>query len=107
MHILGVRSGERWMLRNFGGNLRKFVFEPLNDITEIQVKSTISDALARWEPRISLAGSGFGVTTEIIPQKKQLIITTTYRILRANTIDNLVLLGDWDTQTIVEKLNAM
>ena len=46
------RAGERLRLPEFGGGLRRFLFEPNTTATRRQIKDRIGKALARWEPRI-------------------------------------------------------
>jgi hypothetical protein len=52
--ILMTDPGERIMLAEFGGGLRRFLFEPNTAATHRAIQDTITRAIARWEPRVSL-----------------------------------------------------
>jgi phage baseplate assembly protein W len=53
--ILLTNTGERVMLGDFGGSLGRFLFEPNTPATHRAIEQSITQALARWEPRITLA----------------------------------------------------
>jgi uncharacterized protein len=52
--ILLTETRERLRLPEFGGGLRRFLFEPNNPSTHHLLEDTIETALNRWEPRINL-----------------------------------------------------
>ncbi len=52
--ILDTEPGERIMLPGFGCGLRRYLMEPNTLTTRTAMREDISDALSRWEPRISL-----------------------------------------------------
>jgi phage baseplate assembly protein W len=52
--ILLTERGERPMLPEFGGGLRKFLFEPNSTATHRAIEHTVRAALIDWEPRIDL-----------------------------------------------------
>ena len=52
--ILLTAQGERVMLREFGGGLREFVFEPNGPATWSRIEDTVRRALVDWEPRITV-----------------------------------------------------
>ncbi len=51
--ILDTEPGERVMLPDFGCGLRRFLMQPNNAATRADIERTVSDALRRWEPRIT------------------------------------------------------
>ena len=53
-NILMTNKGERLMMPDYGGDIRRFLFEPLDYGTGFQIKSNIRDTLERFEPRISV-----------------------------------------------------
>jgi phage baseplate assembly protein W len=53
--ILMTDPGERVMLPDFGGGLRRFLFEPNILATHRGIEEAITRALARWEPRVTLS----------------------------------------------------
>ena len=52
--ILLTERGERPMLPQFGGGLRRFLFEPNSPPTRFEIARTVRAALIDWEPRISV-----------------------------------------------------
>ena len=54
--ILSTRPGERQMLPEFGCRLHELLFAPNNRVTSALVAHHVTEALERWEPRISVEG---------------------------------------------------
>jgi phage baseplate assembly protein W len=52
--ILMTEPGERIMRPTFGAGLRRFLFEPNVPATHRLIEERITNALARWEPRITV-----------------------------------------------------
>jgi phage baseplate assembly protein W len=52
--ILGTQYGERLMRPDFGANLKSLAFAPNNATTASLASYYVSEALARWEPRIEV-----------------------------------------------------
>jgi len=52
--LLLTEPGERVMLPEFGTPLRKYFFEPNDPSVISQVRQTIADSIAVWEPRIAV-----------------------------------------------------
>ena len=52
-NILGTEPGERVMYPTFGCPLSKYLFEPLDPITMISLKTTIENAITKFEDRIT------------------------------------------------------
>jgi phage baseplate assembly protein W len=52
--ILQTEERERLNLPDFGGGLRRYLFEPNTVTTRFQIQERISRALLSWEPRISV-----------------------------------------------------
>lgn len=51
-YILNTRKGERVMLPDFGSNLHRLLFEPIDPQTALDIEIEIRDAIERWEPRV-------------------------------------------------------
>ena len=51
-NILSTEPGERAMNPNFGCELSKYLFEPLDVVTAVSIKYTIENAIRKFEPRI-------------------------------------------------------
>ena len=52
--ILTTRKGERVMLRNFGSNLHKLIFEPNDEFLNELVRIEVEEAIREWEPRVEI-----------------------------------------------------
>ena len=52
--ILETMPGERVMRPEFGCQVKELLFSPRNAATETALISYVDEALARWEPRISV-----------------------------------------------------
>ncbi len=52
--ILMTQAGERVMRENFGCCLRQYLFEPNTVTTRQRIQNSIDQAIARWEPRVSV-----------------------------------------------------
>jgi phage baseplate assembly protein W len=85
--IIGTALGERVMRPDFGGGLKRLVFEPVNTTTMALVKHQVEQALIDWEPRIDL--DDIRVTTDPAT-RNLLLIEVDYRVRATNTFYNLV-----------------
>lgn len=52
--ILLTEPSERLMREGFGCGLRRFLFEPNTATTRQLIRERITEAIQRWEPRVSL-----------------------------------------------------
>jgi phage baseplate assembly protein W len=87
MIILGTKKGERVMRPDFGCGINNFVFESINSLVLGQIKSSIVEALTRYEPRIELidiAISDKGMNNGILD------INISYIVISTNNRFNLV-----------------
>ena len=85
--ILGTAQGERLMLPEFGCGIHDLVFEPNTVTLRAELATEVTQALARWEPRIDVLD--VQVTTR--PQERNhLDIRIDYEIRALNSVDNLV-----------------
>jgi len=83
--ILLTRKGERLMLPEFGTNLRRYLFEPLNQTIREIIRTEIINTLYEWENRIKDIDAEFA-NTEI---DGNLCVTVSYTITGLNTRDNI------------------
>nr|WP_218008056.1 GPW/gp25 family protein [Herbidospora sakaeratensis] len=74
--ILGTRPGERVMRPDFGCELHSLAFAPNTPATANLARHYVESALARWEPRIEVAG--VNVANDL--RAGSLVITVGYRI---------------------------
>ncbi len=85
--ILATAKGERVMQPNFGCGIHNFVFATLSMATMGLVKSSVRDALIRWEQRIDLDEVKVSADRGNIGK---LLIEINYRVRKTNTEFNLV-----------------
>lgn len=52
--ILSTPVGSRVMRRDFGSDLPRLIDAPVNGETIVDLYAAVADALAKWEPRITL-----------------------------------------------------
>lgn len=83
--IMGTAKGERVMRPEFGCDLHSMVFSVINTSTLTVVRTSVREALARWEPRIDVLGVSASADTAGVLQ-----ISVEYRVRRTNTEHNLV-----------------
>jgi phage baseplate assembly protein W len=53
--ILRTEERERLNLPEFGGGLRRYLFEPNTVVTRFEIEERIKNALQAWEPRVVVA----------------------------------------------------
>lgn len=106
LHILGCHVGRRRMLRDFGGDLHKFLFEPLVEELVDDVVDYVERAITKWEPRVTLQGAGMGVSGKIVIPMKKLEILTNFTVIKTQQSSNLVMVLDADLKRIIPILNA-
>lgn len=85
--ILRTSRGERVMRPDFGCGIHDLVFDALSDEMLGRVQAEVSDALGKWEPRITV----LGVVAQQDPQERtRLLVEIDYRIRSTNSRFNLV-----------------
>ncbi|MEZ4589754.1 MAG: GPW/gp25 family protein [Chloroflexota bacterium] len=82
--ILLTAPGERVMRPEFGCRIHELLFEPNNRATAVRAEQYITEALTRWEPRITIN------QVEAKPQAAHLNVHITYTIQASNDEQNLV-----------------
>ena len=83
LQILNTNRGERVMRPNFGCNLQQYVFENNDDLLEQLMRTEISSAISRWEPRAQL--------DNIVLQRNDttLAVTVVYTVVTTQTKDTV------------------
>jgi phage baseplate assembly protein W len=80
--ILLTEPGERLMREGFGCGLRPFLFEPNTATTRQLIRERVTEAIQRWEPRVSLEA----VEVEPDPENPRLVaITIRFRLVATQT----------------------
>ena len=83
--ILTTRKGERVMLRNFGSNLHKLIFEPNDELLEDLVRVEVEEAIREWEPRVEIVD----VQTQRLGHEVRVEIT--FRVIATGEVGGLTL----------------
>lgn len=84
--ILMTEQDERLRLSEFGGNLKRFLFEPNTVMTRHLIEDRIMKALATWEPRIQVQS----VTVEPdLEDTQAAIATVAYKLVATQTQENV------------------
>ncbi len=87
MIILGTRKNERVMRPDFGCGIHDFVFEILSSSSIGHMRASITDALTRFEPRITLLDLDISIDKS---SNGKLIIKISYMVIKTNNKFNIV-----------------
>ena len=76
-NLLNTQQGERLYQPDIGSNVRKLLFEPIDDITADILTSTIRDTLTTYEPRAKV------LNVEVIPDegRNRYVVTVVYMLI--------------------------
>lgn len=100
--IFETPKGSRLMMPEFGSDLRKYIFDPLDRVLMERVRFTITEDIRRWEPRIVLSSIEFLSDARAI-DNSTLYVSITYRIINTSVTANYVYpykLSTYDTLDI-------
>ena len=84
--LFSTSPGERVNRYDYGCPLRRYAFEPMTVQTLTRMRSDISRAVARFEPRVELEDVSF----EERPAEGVLLIHVSYTVVRTNHRSNMV-----------------
>ena len=59
LHLLLTNKGERLYLPEFGSDLKKFIFEPNDEITHEQIKENLTQTIIRFIPNLLINDISF------------------------------------------------
>jgi phage baseplate assembly protein W len=59
LHLLLTNKGERLYLPEFGSDLKKFIFEPNDEITHEQIKENLNQTIIRFIPNLLINDISF------------------------------------------------
>ena len=85
--VLGTAKGERVMRPDFGCGMHDLVFAQINSSVISMVRSSVTEALRRWETRIDV--TKVDVSAERAGEGK-LLVSIEYRVRSTNNRYNLV-----------------
>jgi phage baseplate assembly protein W len=52
LHLLLTNKGERLYMPDFGSDLKKYIFEPNDDVTHEQIKDNLNETIKRYMPNL-------------------------------------------------------
>jgi phage baseplate assembly protein W len=73
--LLLTNKGERWYNPNYGSDLRRFLFDPNDEISEMDIKESLRNTVETYMPNITVEGIDI---TENHTNKITLLIGFTY-----------------------------
>ena len=74
-NIMGTTYGERFFLPMFGSDILRIVHEPMNDTTVSRLLDSITDAIDRWEPRVTVRYDRSDVIADYDQNRYRVFIT--------------------------------
>jgi len=86
--ILLTQPGERLQLPEFGGGLRRFLFEPNTVATRRLVQHEIEQALQRWEPRLKLRSVSVAADPD---DERSALATIDYELVATSSVEQATL----------------
>lgn len=84
--IINTPIGSRLFEPDFGCDIRRFIFEPIDAQTKTDIKDTVEGAIGRFEPRVSLIQVIINETTS----PDGFSIDVQYRLKEVNIRDSIV-----------------
>lgn len=87
--IFETPKGSRLMLPEFGSDIHKYRFDPLDSVLLERLRYTITEDVRRWEPRVTLTSVEF-LTDNIYVDNSILYISLSYRIINTSVEANYV-----------------
>lgn len=87
--IFETPKGSRLMMPEFGSDIQKYRFDPLDRVLMERLRYTITQDIKRWEPRITLTSIEFLSDTNAI-ENSILYISISYKIINTPVEANYV-----------------
>lgn len=85
--IIGTNIGERLFHPDFGSNIERLLFDPMDNITTDDLRYSIFECLIKWEPRIKLDKKQCSIVPDL--ENQRYFVTLTYFIPQLEATDNL------------------
>lgn len=87
--LFETQKGSRLMLPEFGSDIHKYRFDPLDQVLIEKLRYTITEDIRKWEPRISISSIEF-LADNLAIDNSILYISITYNIISTNVSHNYV-----------------
>ena len=82
-NLIRMGSNDKPFQPQINSRIKTLLFEPDSPLTQIEIKKSVVDILARWEPRIQLLDVGVQYSL----RDSSYNITITYQIVNQPTVD--------------------
>ena len=76
-NLLLTQKGERLMNPDFGTQIHKLIFEPDTSVLEAQVQQEVTQAVAKFEPRVNI----ISIAVERLPNQRQMNVAVQVQAL--------------------------
>lgn len=83
IQLLMTGTGERPMRPTVGTNIRRFVFEPNDDLLSSLIRTEVTSAIARFEPRVTLTG------VDVLRHDSTVVVTLSYVVNATQNSDSV------------------
>lgn len=87
--IFETPKGSRLMMPEFGSDIHKYKFDPLDEILMERIRYTITEDVKRWEPRIALTSVEFLSDSAAI-DNNILYVSINYKLINSDVSANYV-----------------
>ncbi len=82
--VLGTRTGERPMLRDYGTRIHSLVHNPNDNVTAELIRQQAQEALLRWEPRVLVTGA------QVVQEEGELRLQLNYVYTHAPIAEQMI-----------------
>mgnify|MGYP000953580173 CR=1 FL=1 len=76
LHLLLTNKGERLYLPDFGSDLRKYIFEPNDNVTHSSIKDNLNDTISKYIPNLTVDSIKF----ENNDLEEAIVVVLTYTV---------------------------
>ena len=89
LHLLLTNKGERLYMPDFGSDLKKYIFEPNDDVTHEQIKDNLNATIKRYMPNLIINS----ITFKNDSIEELIIVELTYTVTEGtfNSTDTVTL----------------
>lgn len=77
-NILATPKGSRFFNPEFGSDLGEILFEPMDDDTVMIFENSVTEAIRRWDPRVSILFDKTGVVQD--PDSNVLSVRVAFKV---------------------------
>lgn len=97
LNLFNTIPGHRFLLPDYGCDLRQFLFEPISESTGYNIGRTIRENIEKWEPRVTL----LNINIDAYPDRNEYVITMVLEIPFLQKNEKLNLKGLLNSQGFI------